>query len=141
MARSSRWWQEFEERVDRTGVSSGDPLVTLFEEVKIPEPRPLCRQDFEDALRSMLGDPENKTPIVMEVYTDRGWMNFTFEVTDLDSIPWRELPNLIAFEGPKSFREVVTLAKSAYDCRCGYLTPTIQRFPQRLINDLLETSP
>lgn len=141
MARSAAWWKEFEERVDRTGVSSGDPLVSLFMETQLPEPRPLCRQDFQDALRTMLGDPENKTPIVMSVYTDQGWVNYTFEVADLELIRWFELPTLVAMEGPENFREVVALAKSAYDSRCGYLSPTIQRLPVRFINDLKEVSP
>ena len=133
------WWNAFEARVDATGMPSQDPLIIFAMMMRaLPEPRPLRREDLEGIKKDMLGDPENRTPIVMGVHTTTGWMNFSFEVDDLEAVTWKELPNLIAFEGPGSFREVVALAKSKYEGRCGHLTPTIQRLPGFLIEDLLD---
>lgn len=133
---NTSWWQEFEARVDATGVAAEDPMVTLFKKLEKNELPPFSRETLKDLELAILGDPENTEPIVMAVYTPQGWMNYTFEVADLETISWRDLPTLIATEGPANFREVTTLAKSRYEMRCGYLTPSIRRLPQRMIDDL-----
>lgn len=133
------WWGEFEARVDATGTQiDSDPFADLFQCLTVDLSGGTLRwQDLEDLKKAMLGDPENRSPVTMDVFTTKGWMTYSFEVDDLEAVPWKELPNLIAFEGPESFREVVALAKSKYEGRCGYLTPTIQRLPRILIEDLL----
>ena len=138
--RAASWWAEFEARVDATGIPiDGDPFANVFEKltVDLASNSTLRWQDFEDVMKTLLGDPENRSPVLMDVFTPQGWVTYSFEVVDLEAVPWKELPNLIAFEGPGSFREVVALAKSKYEGRCGYITPTIQRLPRRLIEDLL----
>lgn len=138
MTLSKAWWDDFEARVDKTGVK-GDPLFELGRACAIdfkPARWP-TREDFAAIEKQMFGDPENKEPIFMDVYTTKGWMKYTFELKDLEQVPWKELGNVIATEGPRNFREVVVLAKSAYESRCGYMSPTIQRLPDAVIRGLI----
>lgn len=125
MPSSALWWLDFENRVDATGVPADEnPFKNLTAEAS-------------PGLCWLLGDPENRAPVAMDVHTADGWLTYKFEVVDLEAISWNELPNLIADEGPTTFREVVALAKSKYERRCGYLTPTIHRMPIVFIDDLL----